>query len=223
MVSQEARGDGSVRRWRSRSGLAAVIGAGVVIGTPPVRTAVLGTRPYAASVFDVVSLGGWLLMLAGLAGVYATFGARFARLGRGSVATTAAGMGLLSVLLCRRVARFVAAGFRAVPATGEDPAGLLLSLATVLGLGLVISGTGGLGLALRRTEDPPEVTSRLLLLAPVLPSALLGLDRTVGLPPSVGRVVVSPSAVLLPFGLGWVALGLVVWIEARSGSRPATE
>lgn len=222
MVPGETR-DGSVRRWRSRSGLAAVVGAVLVIGTPPVQTAVLGTRPYTASGFDVLSLVGWLLLLVGLAGVYGTFGAQFARLGRGSVATTAAGMGLLSALQLRRVARFVAAGLRAVPATGEDPVGLPLTVATVLGLGLTVLGAGGLGLALRRVEKPPAVTSGLLVLAPVIPSALIGLDRIVGFQPSVGRLVVSPSAVLLPFGLGWMALGLVVWAEARSGSRPATE
>jgi hypothetical protein len=59
-----------------------VVGTILVIGTPWIQTAFLGTRPYATSVFDVSSFAGWLLMAANLVGVYVIFDDQFARLGR---------------------------------------------------------------------------------------------------------------------------------------------
>jgi hypothetical protein len=218
LVSQETCGGGGVHRWLPWSGVAAVIGTILVIGTPWVQTAVLGTRPYATSVFDVSSFAGWLLMAASLVGVYVIFDDQFARLGRVSVMTTAVGMALMSVLLLRRVILFVDAGFHAIPATGEDPAGLLLSITTVLDLALTVIGAGGIGLALRRSEISPTITSQLLLLAPILPGILIVFDQLVGLPLPVGRLLVRTNVILVPFGLGWLALGLRVWVYARSTS-----
>lgn len=223
MVSQETRGDGGVRRWLPWSGIAAVIGTILVVGTPWVQTAIFGTRPYATSVFDVSSFAGWLLMVASLVGVYAIFTDQFARLGRFSVMTTAVGMALMSGLLLRRVVLFVDAGFHAIPATGENPTGLLLSITTVLGLTLTVIGTGGIGLALRRTESFAGITSRLLLLAPTLPGILIGSNQLVGLPLPVGRLLVRTNVILVPFGLGWLALGLRVWFDTRSASNPTIE
>ena len=223
MVSQETRGDGWVHRWLPWSGVAAAIGAILVIGTPWVQTAVLGTRPYVTSVFDVSSFAGWLLMIAGLVGVYVTFNDHFNRLGRVSVTTTAVGMTLMSLLLLRHVALFVDAEFQAVPATGENPAGLLLSTATVLGLTLTIIGAGGIGLVLRQIKIRPVITSWLLLLAPILPGILIVFNQFVGLPLPVGRLFVRTNIVLVPFGLGWIALGLAVWFYGRSASDPPVE
>jgi len=218
-VSPKEQDDGSGdRRGRGRlrwGGVAAVVGTALSTGSPWVRTAVLGSRPYVASAFDAVSLAGWLLMLAGLASAHATFAGRFGRLGRASVGTTAVGMGLVSALLLRRVARFADAGFRAVPATGEDPAALPLSLLATAGYALTVAGAGGIGAALRAIDDRPPVTPWLLLLAPTVPLALIVIDRLADLPLAVGRVLVSTNAVLVPFGLGWIALGVLVWSRAR--------
>lgn len=193
-----------------------MVGAVLSIVLPWVQTAVLGTRPYLASVFDVASLVGWLLMLIGLGGAYAAFDDQFGPLGRVSVGTTAVGMALVSALLFRRVVLFVDAGFRAVPATGEEPAGLLLSTATVLGLGLTVVGAGGVGLALRRVETRPAVTPWLLLLAPTVPLVVIAVDLLFALPVELGRLLVGSNAVLLPFSLGWLALGAAVLSDART-------
>lgn len=211
--------DGRPGRWVPWSGLAASLGALLWLATPWVRDAVLGTRPYVASVFDVGSLAGVLLMTAGLVGVRAVFGGRYGRLGRVSVGMTAVGMTVVAGLSARSVVAFVDAGFRAVPATGEDPAGLVLTFAALLGLGCTFAGAGGIGLALRRIEDGPVVTSGLLLLAPAVPLAAIALRLLSALPLPLGRLVVGTNVVLVPLGLGWVALGLVVRSRARSNGR----
>lgn len=223
MVSQEKRGYGRVHRWLPWSGVAAVVGTTLVIGTPWGQTAVFGTRPYATSLFDVSSFAGWLLMVASLVGVYVIFNDQSARRGRISVMTTAAGMAIMSVLLLRRVVLFVDAGFHAIPATGEDPAGLLLSITTVLGLALTVIGAGGIGLALRRIGIFSVITSRLLLLAPILPGILIAFNQLVGLPLPVGRLFVRTNVILVPFGLGWLALGLRVWFYTRYATNPTVE
>lgn len=203
-------------RWLPWSGVAAVVGVVVAIGTPWAQAAVFGTRPYVASGFDMGSLIGWILLLVGLGGVYVAFRERFGRLGRAAVGVTAAGMLIIAGLLCRRVALFIEAGFRAIPATGEDPAGLVLSMATLLGLGYTVLGTGGLGLALRRIDDCPAVTVWLLLLAPVVSLGVIVSDLGFGLPVALGRLLVSTNVILIPFGLGWLALGATVY--RRTGS-----
>lgn len=65
--------------------------------------------------------------------------------------------------------------------------------------------------ALSRTKTRPTVTPWLLLLAPAVPLILLVLDLLFNLPLALGRLVVSTNAVLAPFGLGWLALGVTVW------------
>jgi NADH:ubiquinone oxidoreductase subunit K len=162
-------------------------------------------------------------MVASLVGIYVIFNDQFARLGRFSAMTTAVGMAIMSVLLLRRVVLFVDAGFRVIPATGADPAGLLLSVTTVLGLALTVIGAGGIGLALRRTEIFSVITSRLLLLAPILPGILIGFNQLIGLPLPVGRLIVRTNVILVPFGFAWIALGLHVWFYARSTSRSTAE
>lgn len=202
------------RQWLPWSGIAAAVGTVLWTVTPWVQTAVLGTRPYVATIFDVSSFGGWMLMLVGLVGFRATFNHQYGRLGRGAVGTTAIGMTLVAGLLFRRVIRFIRAGFQAVPATGEDPAGLLLTFATLLGLGLTVAGAGGIGLALRRFATPHVATSWLLLLAPMVPLVLIGLRLLSVLPVPLGWFVVNTNAALIPFGFGWVALGVVIWSYA---------
>ncbi|WP_123622438.1 hypothetical protein [Halorubrum sp. CSM-61] len=216
MGSEETRNADRRRRARRWSGAAAIVGTLLAVGLPWIQIAVFGTRPYVTSAFDAGSLVGWVLMLAGLGGVSATIGDRFGRLGRASVAATAVGMAIVSALLVRRTALFVEAGFRAVPATGEDPAGLLLSMATLLGLTLTVAGAGGIGLALRRGEKRASVTSWLLLLAPAIPLVLIAADLLFGLPLPLARLLVRTNAVLIPLGLGWLALG----VRLVSHTRP---
>jgi hypothetical protein len=191
MSSQTASPDGGLRALTPWSGVAAPVGAVLVLGTPWVREAVLGTRPYLASGFDGGLLVGWALMLVGLAGVHAVFGTEFDLPGRLGAGATAAGMALLAELLFRRVVAFAAAGFRVVPASGEDAAGLLLTLASVLGFSLTLLGAVGLGLALRRVEDPPPVRH-------------------------VGRTLFGTNAVLVPLGAAWLSLGALVWSRSRA-------
>lgn len=198
-------------RWLPWSGLTAVIGVVIAIGTPWAQTAVLGTRPYVTSAFDVSSLIGWLLMLVSLGGIYVTFKTHFGRFGRVAAGMTAVGMVLTAGLLVRRVVLFVEAGFVAIPATGEDPAGLVLSTVTVLGLVFTVVGAGCIGLALRRAENCPAATTWLLLLAPAIPLSVIVTDIVFDLPVTLGRIIVSTNALLVPFGLGWIALGATVY------------
>jgi hypothetical protein len=215
MDSEKKRRPDRRRQVRTWGGVAAVVGTPLAIVIPWAQLALWGTRPYVASAFDVGSLVGWLLAIAGLVGVIATDSDRFGRLGRAGLAATAAGMALVAALLVRRTVLFAEAGFRAVPASGEDPAGLLLSTTTVLGLALTVAGAGAIGLALRRAGDRPRVTSRLLLLAPTVPFALIAVDLAVGLPLPLARVLVRTNAALVPFGLGWTALGVRTVSRAR--------
>ena len=206
-------------RWTARAGLAAVVGAAVWTATPWMRTAVYGDRPYVATAFDAASLLGWLLMAVGLVGVRAAFGEHDGRLGRASLGATAIGMVILGTLSLRSVVVFVGAGFRAVPATGEDPAGLLLLWATLIGLGLTLAGAGGLGLSLRRVEAVPPVVTALLLAVPAVVLVAVAFRFVGGVPVWVGRLLVTTDAVLVPFGLAWAALGATLAAHARSPDR----
>jgi hypothetical protein len=203
----------SSQGWRPRSGVAAAVGALLWLAAPWFRAAALGTRPYVGTVFDVPALAGWGLMLVGLAGVRAAFGDRYGRLGRISVGTAAVGMSIVAGLLLRSAAAFVAAGFRPVPATGEDPAGLVLTFAAFLGCGLTVAGAGGIGFALRRLDDRPAATATagLLLLAPAVPLVAIALRALSLLPVRVGRLLVGTNLALAPLGIAWVALGALVW------------
>jgi hypothetical protein len=210
-----SRAPGHDRRWLPWSGVGAVLGALLWTAMPWAGRAVLGTRPYVGTAFDVGSLAGWLLMLGGLAGAHRVFGDRYGRLGRASAGATGVGMVLVAGLLLRAVLAFVRAGFRPVPATGEDPAGLVLSLAFLLGYGLVLVGAGGLGVALRRAEARPALAAGLLVLAALVPFAAVGLRLGSLLPLPVGRLLVGTNAAFVPFGVAWTALGYRVWSGAR--------
>lgn len=194
--------------------VAAVVGSLVWTTTPWIDRALLGDRPYVATAFDVPLLVGWLLMAVGLAGAHAAVGDRVGRAGRAGLATAGAGMALVATVYARAVAAFVRAGFRAVPATGEDPAGLLVTYAVLVGFAATLAGTGLLGLGLRRADlgGPGTV---LLLAAPTVPAALVGLRAVALLPLPVGRLVVSTTAALVPLGLAWLALGRLLWHRAE--------
>ncbi|MFC6940479.1 hypothetical protein ACFQE8_10985 [Salinirubellus sp. GCM10025818] len=206
---------GRNRRWLPWTGVGAALGALVWTAIPWLRRATLGTRPYVGTVFDVGSLGGWLLMAGGLVGFRLAYGDRYGRLGRASVGTTAVGMSLVALLYVRSVLAFVRAGLRPVPATGEDPAGLVLTWAFLLGFGLILAGTGGLGLALRRVDGGLTLTTGLLVLAAVLPAVAVGLRFGAVLPLPVGRLLVGTNVAFVPLGAAWVALGYRVWEEYR--------
>lgn len=180
------------------------------MATPWVQTAVLGDRPYVASVFDVASFGGWALMLVGLVGYHSVFRNEHGRVGRIGIGLTGVGMVLVALLELRSVTTFVGAGFRAVPATGEDPAGLVVTLGFVLGLGCTVVGAGVIGVALRRAGNATTTGALLLLSAPTVPLLLVVLRFIMVVPLPVGRLVVSTNAALLPLGIGWVALGRLV-------------
>lgn len=197
-------------------GLGAALGALVWLAMPWLQGATLGTRPYVGTAFDVGSLAGWLLMAGGLIGFHLAYGDRYRRLGRVSAGTTATGMGLVALLYVRSVLAFVRAGLRPVPATGEDPAGLVLTWAFLLGFGLVLAGTGGLGLALRRVDGRLTPTAGLLVLAAVLPAVAVALRFGAVLPLPVGRLLVGTNAAFVPLGAAWVAIGYRVW-EAYRG------
>ena len=214
-MSRETRRSARMGRW---SAVAAIAGGLAWMAVPWVQTAVLGDRPYVATGFDVLSFVGWVAMAAGLLGFRSAFVGRDRRLGRLGVGLTGFGMTLVAGLLLRSVIRFVRAGFRAVPATGEDPAGLLVTLATVVGLGATLLGVGLIGVALLRRDGAHPVAVALLLSAPAVPIALVAFRLASLLPAPIGRVVVTTNAALLPLGVAWVALGALVWTRS-SGDR----
>lgn len=192
------------------------------MATPWVQTAVLGDRPYVASVFDVASFGGWALMFVGLVGYHSAFRDEHGRVGRIGIGLTGIGMVLVALLELRSVATFVGAGFRGVPATGEDPSGLVVTLGFVVGLGCTVAGTGVIGLALRRAGNA-TMGAILLFLVPTVPLFVVVLRFLMVLPLPVGRLVVSTNVALLPLGVGWLALGRLVWTHSkRAGGRDAT-
>jgi hypothetical protein len=204
------------RNWTTRSGFAAAVGAVGWTVMPWLETAAYGTRPYVATEFDAVGFVGWLLMGVGLVGVRARFGDRFARLGRVGVGLVGVGTILVGAVRARSVAIFVDAGFRAVPATGEDPAGLILTWAVLLGYGFALAGAGALGLAFRRLDRRRRLTAGLLVAAPLVPALAVGL-RLLGLVPlPVGRLLVGTNVALVPFGVGWAALGWQVFVARES-------
>jgi len=201
------------------AGVGAIVGSLVWMATPWVQTAVLGDRPYVASVFDVTSFGGWALMLVGLVGYHSAFRDEHGRVGRIGVGLTGIGMVLVALLELRSVATFVGAGFRAVPATGEDPAGLVVTLGFVLGLGCTVVGAGVIGVAWRRAGTATTTGALLLLSAPTVPLFLVVLRVLTVVPLPVGRLVVSTNAALLPLGISWLALGRLVLRRSTRADR----
>lgn len=210
----EASGD---QRRRSRpvlqwSGLGAVVGAVLWLAMPWLQLVTLGTRPYVATGFDVGSLAGWLLMFGGLVGFRTAFRGRYGYAGQVGVGLVGAGMVVVSGLVLRRVARLVAAGLHPVPATGEDPAGLVLSWAFLFGFGAVLVGTGLLGVALWRLDA--RVTASVLTLAPLL-VALLAIGRFFSVVPApVSTLLVRTNAGFVPFVVAWAALGRLLYKTA---------
>lgn len=206
---------GHDRHWLPWSGVGAALGALLWTAMPWAERVALGTRPYVGTAFDVGSLAGWLLMFGGLVGAHRVFGDRYGRLGRASTGAVGVGMVLVAALLLRSALAFARAGFRPVPATGEDPAGLVLSLAFLIGYGLVFVGSGGLGVALGRAEPRPTLAAGLLVLAALVPFAAVGLRLGSLLPLPVGRLLFGTNAAFVPFGVAWAVLGYRVWSGAR--------
>jgi hypothetical protein len=176
----------------------------------------LGTRPYVGTGYDVLSLVGWVLMAAGLCGLHRLFRDRYGLRGTVAGAITGAGMALVALLLLRSVSAFVTAGFRPVPATGEDPAGLVLTWLALLGFGLTLVGAVGVGLALWSLEPRPTLTAALLVLAGVV------LRVTSLLPVPLGRLLVETNAPLVPLGLAWLSLGRLVLVEGGQARRASS-
>ncbi|AUV83378.1 hypothetical protein C2R22_18440 [Salinigranum rubrum] len=197
-------------RWVTWTGAGAVVGTVLWFAMPWFALVRFGTRPYVATGFDVGSFVGWLLMAGGLVGAWFRFGGRLGRAGRFGFGLTAVGMVLVAGLLGRRVVVFVGAGFRAVPATGEDPAGLLLTWAFLLGFGLVFVGVGLLGVGLRRLAASPPLTASVLAVTPLLTTLLVGLRFLSALPLSFGTALVRTNLAFLPLTVGWVLLGRLV-------------
>ncbi|WP_324759298.1 hypothetical protein [Haloarcula montana] len=189
------------------SGVGAAVGAVCWMTMPWLQIVTFGSRPYVGTVYDIGSLLGLGLLLAGVAGLSTVIG-RPGRTGRVALGATGLGLCCLGVLAAESVAAYVAAGFVPVPATGGDPAGLVRTWLAITGYALALSGTGLIGVVLHRRPDPSAVTVALCLLTPVVPVLVVLAGTTLPLP--VWMVVVRTSALVLPFGVAWVALGRVV-------------
>lgn len=192
-----------------------MIGALLWAAAPWAERAVYGDRPYVGTEFDLLSFVGLVAVAVGIAGFRASFRSEYGRVGTLGVASTGTGVAVLAALAGRSVLAVVAAGFRAVPATGEDPAGLVLTFASVVGLGLAALGAGALGAALRRLTGRWTPVSASLLSGLALPVLVLALRALSLLPLSIGTLVVRTNVALLPLALGWVALGAAVRFRAR--------
>jgi hypothetical protein len=197
------------------SGVAAVGGAVLWTLPPWLQLATIGTRPYVATPFDVGTLVGWLLMLAGLGGARACYGDRLGRIGRVGLGLSAVGMVLVAGLYLRRVVVFAGSGFRPVPATGEDPTGLVLTWAVLLGFGLTLAGAGLLGVGLWRLDRRGSLAGGLLVAAPLFVVLVVGLGVGSLLPLPIGRAVVRTNLGVVPFAIGWMALGRSVYTRSR--------
>ena len=196
------------------TGVGASVGAVCWAAMPWLQFATYGSRPYIGTGYDIGTLTGLALLVGGVAGVRAVVDDRLGRLGRAAVGTTAVGLCCLLLLAADSVAAYVQAGFVPVPATGEDPAGLVRTWLTLAGYALLAGGTGAVGVVLRGLPEPPTVTAALCLLAPVGFVGLLLVDAV--LPLSVRLLVVRTAAFLVPVGAAWVAVGAFVW---RRGHR----
>lgn len=214
----------SSRRTLSRhrlvawSGVAASVGAILWAAMPWLQLATLGTRPYVATGFDVVALAGWSLMAAGLAGARSCFGEHLDQVGGVGIGLSAVGMFMVAALQLRRVIVFAGAGFRPVPATGENPAGLVLTWAFLLGFGLTLAGAGLLGVSLRRLGRRCSLTGGLLVVAPLFVVLVAGLGIGSLLPLPVRRVIVRTNLVFVPFAISWVVFGRSVYTASRDAN-----
>lgn len=197
------------------TGIAAIVGALLWAAAPWAKRVVYGDRPYVGTEFDLLSFVGLVAVAVGVTGFRASFRSEYRWVGAVGVASTATGVTVLAALAGRSVLAVVAAGFRAVPATGEDPAGLVLTFASVMGLGLAALGAGALGAALRRLTGRWTLVSASLLSGLAVPVLVLVLRALSLLPLSVGTLVVRTNVAFLPLALGWVALGAAVRSRAR--------
>ena len=135
-------------------------------------------------------------MIGGAVGVPATLGDQYGRIGRIGLGVVASGMVLVAGLHVRAVTALVSAGFRVVPATGENT---LVLVATYGGYSLVVVGAGLLGIALWREPDRPTSTAVLLVFAGVLPVGML-LPYDV-LPAVLRMLLLQSNTLLVPFGV----------------------
>ncbi|WP_426963668.1 hypothetical protein [Haloparvum alkalitolerans] len=206
---------------RPRAGAVAACGALAWTLAPTLALAALGTRPYAGTGFDLLALVGWLGVGLGALGLGRAFGPSPTRVDRAGLGLFALGWVLLAGLHARSAAAYVAAGFTPVPATGEDPAGLLLTLLFLFGYAAVLLGTGALGLAVRARGEGVRTAAAgwLLLAAPAVPAVLVLLDLLGAFPLSVSRVLVTTNAALVPLGLAWIAVGVLLWLGPGRGDR----
>lgn len=198
-------------------GAATIVGSVVWILVPWAQTIRYGTRPYVGTAFDPIALIGWLGVAVGIVGARRLVGRSSTPTGisRVSLGLLVIGTTAIALLLGRATAIFVAAGFEPVAATGEDPAGLVLTWLFLFGYASVLFGAGGLGIAIRRGVHSDEVgiepidraLSAGLIAAPTLPAIAIVLDSLSVLPISLSRFLVSTNAVLVPFAIAWVLLG----------------
>jgi len=210
MVRRRASGSRVHSSTIAWCGISAIVGAFCWIASLLLEPFVFGTRPYDATVFDVFRLLGWTLMIGGAVGVPATLGDQYGRIGRIGLGVVASGMVLVAGLHVRAVTALVSAGFRVVPATGENT---LVLVATYGGYSLVVVGAGLLGIALWREPDRPTSTAVLLVFAGVLPVGML-LPYDV-LPAVLRMLLLQSNTLLVPFGVAWAALGVLVHRRAR--------
>ena len=203
-----------------RVGTVAACGALLWTLAPARARAAYGPRPYVGTGVDLRGRGGGVGVGVGALGLGRALRPSRGRLDRAALALFGLGWAVLAGLHARSAAAYVAAGFRPVPATGEDPAGLLLTWLTLLGIAAVLLGTGALGLAVRRrgTGARTAAAGWLLLAAPAVPAVLVLLDLLRAFPPVVGRVLVTTNAALVPLGVAWVAVGVLLWLGPGHGS-----
>ena len=210
MVRRRASGSRVYSSTIAWCGISAVVGTFCWIASSLLEPAVFGTRPYDATVFDVFRLLGWALMICGVIGVPTTLGDQYERVSRIGLRVVASGMVLIAGLHVWAVTVLVSAGFRAVPATGENT---LVLIAAYGGYSLVVVGAGLLGIGLWRDPDRPTITAVLLVFAAVLPVGML-LPYDV-LPAALRMLLLQSNNLLVPFGVAWAALGFLVHRRAR--------
>lgn len=171
------------------SGLAAALG-GALWTSRVVFEGTIAPEPggFASAWFFVVPL----LLLSGLAGVYALYRERLATLGQAGVTQSCIGLG------------FLAAGFLGDFALGIEGAGRVSSFGfLIFTLGMVL-----LGYATIRSEVFPRWNTLPLVIGVAVPLDIL-----------LGEVYWARVAVSAFFGLCWVLFGYLIWSDARETER----
>ena len=149
-------------------------------------------------------------MIGGVIGVPPTLGDQYGRIGRIGLGVVTFGTVLVAGLYVRAVTALVSAGFRVVPAAGENT---LFLIAAYGGYSLVVVGAGLLGIGLWKDPDRPTITAVLLVFAGVLPVGML-LPYDV-LPAALRMPLLQSNNLLVPFEVAWAALGVLVHRRAR--------